>query len=487
MRDSMKKKLIFAIILLIIAMGTVSASNSNTKLHATCDEIIINTTHSDFDDDPLKLGSNQEDSLLSEKNSNAGTFTELQNKINSAKKGSTITLTKDYHYNNYFSSKNGIKITKPITIDGNGHAIDGLKKSPLLLVLNTKNVVLKNIVFKNGNIEDVGSIGVFYSNNVKFNNCQFIDNYAHDGGTVFLAYSNYSSFVACEFKNNLAEYGSAAYLDHSTSSFDSCNFYDNWAYYDGGAIYLDYSSSSFNSCNFYDNWAQHNGGAICPFQSALNFLNTEFNANTADIAGGDIYSQYSMIYLQDSTFYNSTSSGFGGSLSFYNDYVQIRNCCFEECESFDDGGGAIYSLNSILNCYFSEFNKCYAYYGGALCSLNTALNIKNNNFDTNRAYYVGGSIYTLYGSITVDSSNFTYSSSKRGGAMYIRSPNKINNITNNRFLYCFANTGQIIYIDSYYGEIPESGNIYEDIYFVYGNITLELNGKKHSNYSNTLA
>ena len=108
MRDSMKKKLIFAIILLIIAMGTVSASNSNTKLHATCDEIIINTTHSDFDDDPLELGSNQEDSLLSEKNSNAGTFTELQNKINSAKKGSTITLTKDYHYNNYFSSKNGI-------------------------------------------------------------------------------------------------------------------------------------------------------------------------------------------------------------------------------------------------------------------------------------------------------------------------------------------------------------------------------------------
>ena len=492
------KRIIFILFLLILA-GSISfvsanesaddvianVSDDNVGIDASVNEVF--EEENEDDSDALGMAESIRDDVL--ESSNYGTFTELQNKIDNAKKGSTIYLTKDYYYNKDFGSKKGVKITKSLTIDGKGHKIDGLDESALLLVIKTDNVVLKNIVFKDGYIKDIGSIGVFYSNNVKFDNCNFYSNRAYGvycGGAVYLAYSNHASFSDCSFILNAAYYGGAVYLAHcQDSSFYGCGFDANFAYY-GGAVYLAYSDSSFNSCNFHNNSALGCGGAIYSIQSTSNFLNIDFSINHADTAGGDFYSEYGMIFLSNSSFFDSNSEGFGGSLSFYNDYVQLSNCTFANCHSEMDGGGAVYCLNSIVSSFSSRFKNCFAYYGGAICSLNTDLSVKNNDFDTNRGGYCGGSIYTLYGSLTVDASNFSYSNAQRGGVMYIRSPHKIYNITNNLFLYSSAEKGSKLYIDGYYGEVPESGNVYEDVYFVIANFTYKINNEEFSNYSNVL-
>ena len=576
------KRIIFIFLLTTIAIGTLSAVNaSDTSADMTNSSYALQKLDESIDlseDTPLE-------------SSKFRTFTELQNQINNAPKDSTIYLTDDYHYTTDFKSRNGITITKSITIDGKGHAIDGMVDSPLLLINKADNVVLKNIVFQKGYNEYSGIVSAIYSNNIRFENCKFIDNEA-DTGTVFLGGNNYTSFVNCIFEENYAYgMGGAVYMAQNRyPSFVNCHFYlnealsggaiysrgnyrpsfelccfegnsaddggailsnrdesplyaeckflDNACEYYGGAIYLtENNETAFNSCNFSGNYGYYGGtlsanntdiyinfcnfaantgyngtcifsqesnvhcrgsffntsdmanigGAICSIHSALDIADCKFSENFAFYAGGDIYSKYGMVFLENNTFYNSTCLGFGGSLCFNDDYVQLKNCIFDECTSLIDGGGAIYCLNSVLYSHSCEYVNCNSDFGGAVCSLNTELEIKDSRFVNNSAFYSGGSLYTIYGSLSLDNSTFLLSSSQNGGAAYIRSPQKINNITNNRFLYSSAKKGSKIYVDEYYGDIPQSGNVFEDIYFAVGLFNgSNANGEEYCNYSNIL-
>lgn len=60
----------------------------------------------------------------------------------------TLTLYQDYKYNSGSDSayKNGITISKTMTIDGNGHTIDGSSTATIFNVA-ADNVIIKNFKF----------------------------------------------------------------------------------------------------------------------------------------------------------------------------------------------------------------------------------------------------------------------------------------------------------------------------------------------------
>ena len=593
------KRIFLIFLLIIIAIGmlsTVGAADSAGVVtnESYADDIsILEETMPDVGYDDVNIMQNANDTpLTAAKGSNEGTFTELQNQINKAPENSTIYLARDYCYDDNFTGRNGITITKPITIDGKGHAIDGSSDSPLLLINKANNVILKNIIFKNGLNKNAGIVSAVNSGNMEFYNCRFTDNEANgavvyldcdsnvkfvkcgfndnyaynNGGCVFCTNSNQLSFISCDFEgnevgatggaiylsgsddsyfescrfvdntaedagavylnenrglkfvgcvfsDNFADYtGSAIYstannnscfdscrfsyniaLDTGTiysshdlnSSFSSCEFYHNCALGYGGAVYLDGSEYYFDSCSFTANSAD-TGGAIYSARSSLNVVGTDFEENSAESGCGDIYSRYGVAYLTDSSFYNSIAeASFGGSLGFNNDYAKIIGCTFQSCISPENGGGAIHSSNSILECNDSTFNSNGAKYGGAICSLDTELSIGNCTFHNSSAMQYGGAVYMIYGSLSLNDSDFMFSSGYYGGCLYVRSPHKISSISNNRFLYSAAYSAPRIYIDEYYGEVPQSGNLYEDIYFVIANFTGYAD--PIYNYSNVLA
>ena len=76
-------------------------------------------------------------------------------------KNGTIVLDRDYKFYEEFDSEfiGGIVINKNITIDGNGHTIDGLNLARVFNV-TANNVTFKNINFVNctGNGNDAGAI-----------------------------------------------------------------------------------------------------------------------------------------------------------------------------------------------------------------------------------------------------------------------------------------------------------------------------------------
>ena len=170
-----KKFMIMAIFLVALtAVSAVSADDLNTT-----DEVAVDNGDSIAAEVAPDISVDSQSDVLSSKDD--GTFTALQNKIDNAAEGSTITLENDYAYDEGFKpigggiyqgietdntgsvvnfNHGGIVISKNLTIDGNGHILDGLSKSIIFWLndddYNTNkgnveyNVVLKNINFIRG-------------------------------------------------------------------------------------------------------------------------------------------------------------------------------------------------------------------------------------------------------------------------------------------------------------------------------------------------
>ena len=184
--------------------------------------------------------------------------------------GDTIELDDDYELDK------SIWINNKITLDGKGHTIDG-KNSTRLVVTNTTDVILQNIVFKNGKaIQSTGKA---------------------DSGAGILAKKGGITLINCTFISNKAtDNGGAFYTEFGGNNIINCTFEDNTAAKTGGAIQINGNDNVIKNCIFTNNKATStNGGAIAFAGSANNnnkITNNIFNGNSAGGDGGAIYLQY---------------------------------------------------------------------------------------------------------------------------------------------------------------------------------------------------
>ena len=379
-----KKYIILSIFLLsLITLSVVSAADNATNdvisLEESKDIISIEKTQ--------PIGQSEESKLMDPDN---GTFTDLQRKIDSANASSTITLENNYTYDDGFN-KEGILISKEITIDGNGNTIDGKEKSRIFNV-TSPGVVFKNIIFTNAHAE--GNGGAISGSSTAIN-CTFKENYANgDGGAIYNANAKDCTFTGNHAKNS----GGAIH----TGNAINCNFTDNHADDDGGAIF---KGGAIN-CTFIGNKADDHGGAIHHGDEKFTAINCTFNNNSAD-EGGATY----RIEVFNCIFTNNTSTGDGGAV--YNSTAV--NCTFTG-NLANNNGGAIFKADAI-NCTFIGNS---AHNGGAIFSQDSVMSgdsshtAVNCTFIDNSAEEAGGAIYGN----NAENSIFIGNHANDGGAMY---------------------------------------------------------------------
>ena len=447
-----KKYIILSIFLLsLLTLSVVSAADNATNdvisLEESKDIISIEKTQT--------IGQSEESKLMGPDN---GTFTDLQRKIDNANASSTILLENNYKYNDGFD-KNGIKITKNLTIDGGGNQIDGDKEGRIFNVLNDSFVIFKNINFVNGKTDGEG--GAIWNNGAKsitainctFNNnhveshggaiyggdavnCTFTDNKAEDdGGAIFKGGAINCTFIGnkaddhggaihhgdekftavnCTFTGNSADGGGATYsLDvfnciftNNTSTDDggavydanaeNCTFTGNHAKSSGGAIYMGSASNS----SFTDNRAGDDGGAI--FKGGA--INCTFTNNTAKDHGGAIHHGDEKFTAINCTF--TGNSAVDGGATYY---IDVLNCIFTKNHA-DDCGGAVFDSDSTNCTFIGNTAKRHA---GAIYGSSEGYNTYNCTFIGNSATYDGGGIWYVaaYWSTFINNTAFD------GGAM----------------------------------------------------------------------
>lgn len=321
-----------------------------------------------------------ENQAILEENDGIGNFSDLSALIENTPEGGILELDTDYQYDSS-SGALGVNITKSITVDGKDHILDA-KNSSRIFNVRADNVVLKNIVFKNGFSNNAG--GAIYTNS----NC---------------------SAVNCNFEKCwAANEGGAVYSNHSFTAVN-CSFDNNFAYF-GGSLF----NCLAVNCNFTNNSA-NSGGAL--YDSSA--IGSRFkNSNARD--GGAISVQDYNYVISECSFINCSADTVGGAISFgINSQGTIENCIFEDGTS--EKGGAIYIFTSadIKNCSFTNNG---ADEGGAIGFSSIAIGSVNDCIFANNRAAEGGAIH-IFTSVEVNDCRFTDNSADLGGGIYFNDSN----------------------------------------------------------------
>ncbi|WP_458405938.1 hypothetical protein [Methanobrevibacter sp.] len=277
---------------MIFAVSTSFASEDADNIQTNSSEM-LSTENVDYERSVSDMESQAEDNKLSAVSDGSedklydtpGTFAELNDLFLNPVDG-VVELNKNYTRAST-SDTTYATITSSVTVEGNGHTLDGnsLSGSRIFHVNTNSKVVFNNIIFKNA-----ASIAVYFYKTpaqFEFNNCTFIDN-TGSSGAISATSAIRSSLVNCNFIGNTATSsgGAVSISTFTDSKLINCTFTGNTAGSNGGAIFLGaVTNVDFMGCNFTNNTAKYiSGGAICISGKVENitFSNSSFENNGVD-------------------------------------------------------------------------------------------------------------------------------------------------------------------------------------------------------------
>ena len=242
-----------------------------------------------------------------------------------------------YYYGNYL--KYGIPIEKNITIDGNGHTINGNGIAKIFNIYGDLDVTLKNLNLINGfntNSYSYGGAIDAMSINLTIINCNFTNN--------VVAQPNYYSF------------GGAIYARDATVNVINSTFSNCYSNSEGGAIYIDYKCNvTIIGSTFKDNNASSGGAIYIRSNSILNIADSEFYYNTAN-NGAAIFEEifyydntYPTAFINNCTFVGKPGSWTDG-LRITKSNCSITNSTFIDSRIYFYGNdNKVEISNSVLN------------------------------------------------------------------------------------------------------------------------------------------
>lgn len=341
--------LLILFLILVLSVGSVCASEDIgvSDINSGVDVSSVSEIHIDDNDYVNSLGANP------------GSFSDLEALINNTPVGDTLNLNDDYSFNEITDKSKGISINKNITINGNGHTIDG-KNLARIFNINAYNVILKNINFINGNSDNGGAI---YLNrgSCLIDNSTFENNSAnYSGGAIFFKFDKY---YANTYPPSL--------VINNSKFINNNNTEETYAFSYGGAIYSEVPLFVNGSYFINNSNNKKMGGAIWVNSSDCVINNSTFLNNYAPGYGGAIYSLCNNTLINSSIFKNNFAQ-FGGAIS--SDSVNVSNSTFSDNNAFS-AGGAIVGINLTISD--SVFRNNNANNGKSIASFYQL--ISNNN------------------------------------------------------------------------------------------------------------
>lgn len=372
-----KSKFLFivALFLIIFTAQAVMAEDVDQAALSEIDDSSLNSVD-DVSNDMEESSDDYSEEILSD---GEGTFTELQELIDNS--DGTLNLSKNYKYDSSVDSakKDGITITKAITINGNGYSIDGDNQARMFTIEQefSKYKIFRNITFMNGySSGDGGAISGWYSYYIYLYDCTFINNHASDGGAVYM--------------------------------------------WHGGII----------NCTFEDNVASGAGGAVKTYYYAVSVIDSTFNRNDAT-NGGAVDNEGNMM-ITNSKFNNNAAKFTGGAVKCEGYKLTVEGCEFNSNSAYQSTqhGGAIYldgSAGKDSSISSSIFYNNTAREGGAVYVKQPSVSIKDTKFNNNHAEYVkGGAIFWASDNGAIEACEFNGNiADECGGAVYISSSNNV--------------------------------------------------------------
>ena len=492
-----RKEILLICLILCFICSLQAVASADVSVDDTHDVKLVASSNA-IDNDLSSYSHSENNQILRGENDDAGSFSDLQNKINS--ESGIITLDKNYTFNESLLTdialaSSGIVVQKDSTLAIVGDptkniTINGLGDSKLFSFKS--HVILQNINFINGVGHKTSSITS--DDMLEISDCRFFDNTGKLGGAIQA--NDGLTITDSIFEGNIALDGGSIYVGNSdkASIIENCNFTDSKATTgDAGCIYSNSAHLTLRNLNITDAAAALNGGAM-----VLNGENTVLDhlyiANCRATNGGAMYytkapkqstyltfvknhafSDGGAVYLLadstgngmasglvNSTFIENIANNEGGALYLVGSNGYMFNVTFKKNTGTTDAGAVMVKGSNwrVYNCTF-DTNKVNNRHGGAIYLDSSAdTQIWYCNFTSNEASYDGGAVY-LYNSskTTIAYSNFTTNKAGHGGgAVYCNFNSDNSTLTQSRFISnaAYAGDGGGIYWDGNRGDITWS-------------------------------
>ena len=278
-----------------------------------------------------------------------------------------------------------------LVIDGNGHTVDAQGKARIFYCTG-KNVIIKNIILKNGFAEVGGAIIIWYGE-LTITESTLAENTAYAyGGAICNNRSELTITESTLAENTAQNFGGAIYNFTASLTVTKSTLTGNTSNNNGGAITNYFRSEvKINESIFTENTAQNEGGAITN-KGELTITESTLHNNGANY-GGTIYNNKGNFKIFNCEFSSNKSPN---NIILNNESLQIHNTNFKDNHSKDiilnDGGGA------NLSIFYGEFKennieKSILSNDGKFCSIEKT--IFQNNILDNKMNIINNSELTL--------------------------------------------------------------------------------------------
>lgn len=408
--------------------------------------------------------------------SGGGDFASIQDAINAAADGDTITVEAGTYTESLNFLGKEVTVTSAdgaasTTIDGGGEKwvvqmVSGETSASVLdgftientagrgIYLDSVTAVLSNLTLTGMGIDenDGGALNVFGGSPL-VSDCTFSDNIGNEGGHVYVESADLT-IEGSAFDSAQASRGGAISSPFSTITIQDSAFSNNKAVDAGGAINGGSITLSLTNTDFSGNGGEGIVGSAI-YLSDTNTLTIEggtfsghggteeyiagtvwvgevstavvsgatFSDNSCTVGCGLYVAGGSVVEVSDSTFTGNNSEA-GGGVFVYDSTLTVTDCSFSDSTG-DKGGAGIYAAESTTTVVRSAFSSNSAGdVGGALFIDNGEMTIDGSTFTSNTAGYVGGAIYSsALIELNIFSSSFVDNASDGkeggGGALFV--------------------------------------------------------------------
>ena len=270
-------------------------------------------------------------------------------------------------------------VKSEITIEGNGHTIEGDGKHRIFEVKGGE-LTLNSLRMTGGKArEDGGAIWIDRDSVVNINSSQISGNAAQrNGGAIWINFDSQLNISDSAFSGNTAKrdggaiYSNGAWLSNvewtprgvsiisgtrtvfSTMNIVNTVFSDNHAGSDGGAISNDHGRQVISGSAFSANYAGGAGGAIDNNRGELTISGSHFNSNVANYWGGAISSR-GHFEIWETVFTRNTAGSRGGAIRVIRSEPSTLADSVFTHNSAGESGGAIESHMAELHIAKTKF------------------------------------------------------------------------------------------------------------------------------------
>lgn len=302
-------------------------------------------------------------------------------------------------------------IETELTIDGKGFRIDGAGKYRIFYV-NQSALTLRDVTLESGRAE-FGAALVNDGGQVRIS-----DSVIQGNSAVMAAGAIYNSETAKLWiedtdliGNSVIDPeggGGAIFNSKGEAHIARSRFKGNTAkvaaaIYTAGTIYISESQFSANS-------ASNSGGVMVMHDGEAWIVTSQFSENDSDWGGVFFVTSGSLYSLENS--FERNSAGFGGVVYMEKDAdIDCGSCRFSDNEG--SVGGAIYNLGGSVSVNRSSFSGHTSYDSGVIYSARGEVRVASSVFRGNK----GGAIKFSNGSLSVLKTAFSNNSSAIGGAI----------------------------------------------------------------------